>query len=238
MPDVAVIDARDVLVTPVFRWIDLENIPKSEEAGYMVKEQMEVVQVRFAGSNNYSPVFPVNAFWRREGNTVITYAERWADQYRQFKQGNPQEAHGTPLEMLRPYGVTPEELSLCRAMKIYSIEALDALDGPNLKNIGMGANKLKAMATKYLAEKNNGAGAADRIAALEAQIAALMAASTRVPAEEPTPEDMDQAAAEVEEVMFGAMTDDELRDYINEKSGSRPDGRYKTESLVNMAKSL
>lgn len=238
MAEVAVIDPRDITVTPVFRWMDIENIPKSEDAGYMVKEQREVVQVRFAGSNNYSPIFPVNAFYKREGNAIITYAERWAPQYRQFKEGNPQEANGTPLEMLRPYGVTPEELSLCRAMKIYSIEALEALEGTNLKNVGMAGNRLKQMAGKYLAEKNSGAGAMAEIEALKAQIALLTAASTRVPAEEPTPEDMDQAAADVEEVLFGAMTDDELRDYIQEKSGSRPDGRYKTESLVNMAKSL
>src|SRR3546814_17192949 len=63
-------------------------------------ETKEVVEVRFAGSKNYSPIFPVDAFWKREGNRVITYGERWPDQYRQFKEGNPQEANGTP----RSYG--------------------------------------------------------------------------------------------------------------------------------------
>src|SRR6478609_7089022 len=100
MVDVAVIDMQDINVTPVFRVMEIENIPKSEEVGHLVKEMHEVVQIRFAGSNNYSPVFPSKAFYRREGNNVITYAERFKDQYRQFKEGNPQEARGTPLEML------------------------------------------------------------------------------------------------------------------------------------------
>lgn len=238
MVDVAVIDTQDITVTPVFRWMDIENIPKSETAGHLVKETKEVVQVRFAGSNNYSPIFPVDAFYKREGNNIITYAERWADQYRQFKQGNPQEANGTPLEMLMPYGITPEQLSLCRTMKIYSIEALNALEGPNLKNLGMASNKLKELAAKYMADRSGGKQAMDRIAELEKQLAELKAKSTSVPADEATPEQVAEAVEEADEQLFGAMTEDELREYLEDKTGVKPDGRLKHESLVNLAKGI
>lgn len=238
MVEVAVIDTKDITVTPVFRWMDIENIPKSEDAGHLVKETKEVVQVRFAGSNNYSPIFPVDAFWKREGNQIITYAERWSDQYRQFKQGNPQEANGTPLEMLIPYGITPEQLSLCRTMKVYSIEALNSLEGTNLKNLGMASNRLKEIATKYMADRSGGKQAMDRIAELEKQLAELKSKSTSVPEVEAKPEEMAAAVEEVDEQLFGAMTEDELREYIFQKTEVAPDKRLGHEKLVNLAKGL
>src|SRR3546814_17654071 len=133
-------------------------------------ETKEVVEVRFAVSKNYSPIFPVDAFWKREGNRVITYGERWPDQYRQFKEGNPQEANGTPLEMLRPHGVTPEQLSLCRALRIYSIEALHNLEGPSVQSLGMNANKLKAAAPEFLAARMKGQDTIGEIEALKAEL--------------------------------------------------------------------
>lgn len=231
MAQVAEIDVRDITVTPVFQYREIENIPKSEATGSLVKETREIVQVRFAGSNNYSPIFPATAFWKREGNRTITYAERWSDQYRQFKEGNPQEANGTPLEMLRSYGITPEQLSLCRTMKVYSVEALNSLEGSSLKNLGMNANRLKEIAGKFIADRSGGKEAMDRIAALEAEIARLNAVSTVVPNEEPTKEEMVLAP-------FEAMTEDELRNFIEDRVGTKPDGRLGKAALVNLAKGL
>lgn len=231
MVDVAVIDMQDINVTPVFRVMEIENIPKSEEAGHLVKEMHEVVQIRFAGSNNYSPVFPSKAFYRREGNNVITYAERFKDQYRQFKEGNPQEARGTPLEMLVSYGITPEMLSLCRTMKVYSIESLDALEGPSVKNLGMEANKLKDMARRWMAAQSSNQNLIDEVAQLKAQIAAMQGGqtSTVVPLLEPQ---------EIDGVEFEGMTDDAIRTFLYEKTGAKPDGRLGRTALLNMAKGL
>ncbi|WP_212749198.1 hypothetical protein, partial [Pseudoalteromonas piscicida] len=67
--------------------------------------------------------------WKRENGKVITFAERWADQYRAFLAGADQEAAGTPLEMLRSFGRSDANLSLGRALRIYSIEALHHLEG-------------------------------------------------------------------------------------------------------------
>lgn len=233
MPEVAIIDTHEIHVTPVFRVIELENVPQSEAKGEMVKETKEVVQIRFAGSNNYSPVFPADAFWKREGNNVITYAERFADQYRQFKEGNPQEARGTPLEMLTRYGITPEMLSLCRTMKVYSIEALDSLEGPNLKSLGMEANKLKEMARKWTLAQSSNNNLLDEVAKLRAELAALKnAPSTSVPLLEK------QEADTLTGVEFEGKTDDEIRAFLLEKTGIKPDGRLGRTALLNMAKGL
>lgn len=231
MTKVVEIDMRDLTVTPIFKLINLENIPKSEEAGHPIMEMREVVEVRFAGSNNYSPIFPSDGFWKREGNRVITYAERWPEQYMAFKNGNPQESNGTPLEMLRPYGITPEELSLCRALKIYSIEALHHLDGQGLKNLGMKANSLKDVARKYMADRGNNISninAQEEIEALKKEIEML---KNPVPVKESTSEEIDEA-------LYGAMNEQELRDLILEKTGEKPDGRLGHAALVNLAKGM
>lgn len=231
MVEVAVIDGRDITVTPVFRMMEIENIPKSEAAGHLIKEMHEVVQIRFAGSNNYSPIFPAKSFYKREGNNVITYAERFSEQYRQFKEGNPQEARGTPLEMLVSYGITPEMLSLCRTMKVYSIEALDQLEGSNLKSMGMEANKLKEMARRWMAAQSSNQNLMDEVAALKAQIASM---SGGVPSTVVPVVTQDEVGGEDLE----SKTDDELRAFLLEKTGARPDGRLGRQGLLNLAKGL
>src|SRR5687768_926032 len=99
MTDIAVIDITPLSITPFFKVIEIEDIHASERAGSLVMKTVEVVEVRIAGDKNYSPTFRSDEQWKREGNRTITYAERWSEQYRAFKEGDPQEAMGTPLEM-------------------------------------------------------------------------------------------------------------------------------------------
>ncbi|GMM93117.1 hypothetical protein [Qipengyuania sp. MTN3-11] len=237
MTQVAVIDPRDITITPVFKIIEVENVHASEKAGHAVMETKEVVEVRFAGSRNYSPVFPSDAQYRKEGNRSITYAERWSDQYRDFKQGNPQEAMGTPLEMLRPYGVTPELVSLCRAMKIYSIESLHALEGQGLKSLGMNANRLKDAARAFMSERLSSSAALSEVEQLRARIAELEASSVQVPASEPTPDEQKEALA-VADKAFAEMSDDDIKSEIAELAGSRPRGTPSRETLENSLREL
>jgi len=228
MTRVVEIDPREITITPVFKMMEIENIPKSEVAGHAVMEIKEMVEVRFAGSKNYAPCFPADAFWKREGNRTITYAERWPEQYRAFKEGNPQEANGTPLEMLRSYGVTPELISLCRALKIYSIEALHHLEGQNLKSLGMNANRLKDAARAYMADKLNGQEAMDEIEKLRAELAALKAG---VPVEQTPPEEVDRLVTEANDA-FAGMSDDQIKDEIAKLAGGRPRGNPSRATLV------
>lgn len=230
---VAEIDDREITITPVFKHIDLENIPKSETAGHPVMETKEVVEVRFAGSRNYSPHFPAHAFFKREGNRVITYAERWADQYRAFKEGDPQEANGTPLEMLRPYKITPEMISMCRTLKIYSIEALERLEGPGLKSLGMMQNKLKDAARKFMADRKSKYDASSEVEALKARIAELEGKSTAVPEVEATPEEIDAVV-----MQFADMSDDDIKEAISELAGSKPRGNPSRATLEASLKEL
>lgn len=236
MARIVEIDEREITITPFFKWMEIENVPKSETAGHAVMEMREVVEVRFAGSKNYVPVFPAHEMSTREGNNVITYAERWAEQYRAFKEGNPQEANGTPLEMLRSYGITPELSSLCRALKIYSIEALHYLEGDRLKSLGMNQNRLKQAAREFMAERAKNTGAFDEIEALKAQIAELQARSTVVPEKILTEPEIDAVMAEAD--AYAALTDGEIKDKIAGLAGVRPKGNPSRPTLVSMLSEL
>lgn len=223
------IDTREITITPVFRYETIEDVPASEREGRLVMKTVEVVEVRFAGSKLYSPVFPATGFWKREGHKTVTYAERWADQYRAFLDGRPAEAEGTPLEMLKPYGISDAQLSLCRALKIYSVEALHHLEGTPLKSLGMSSNDLKAMAGKFMQDRLRGADQSDEIAKLRAEIEALKAGS--VPADEKA------ELAKVDGLTVQADDDARkkaLKDEIEAITQVRPRGNPSIETLEKM----
>lgn len=231
------IDTRDITVTPVFQYISREDVPASEREGRQVMVTEEVVEVRFAGSKLYSPVFPVHAMWKRDGHKVITYAERWADQYRDFLEGNVQKAAGTPLEMLKQYGITDAQLSLCRALRIYSIEALDNLEGPSLKSLQMNANPLKDMARKYMADRAKGGAAQSEIDALKAEIEALKA-RVALPMKDSTATEIEQAIKAADDE-YACLSADELKSEIATlNDGRRPQGNPSHSTLVSMLKEL
>jgi hypothetical protein len=216
MVEVAQIDMADVSVTPVFKYIELENVPQSEVQGHEVRRSLEVVEVHTAGSRNAIPIFPVDAQWRREGNRTITYAERWPEQYRAFKEGGPQEALGTPLEMLRQHGIKPEHISLCRAHRIYSVEALHNLSHDGIKALGIHANTLRDAAREFMAGRDGLSQAHKEIEALKAQLAALSA-----PAKE---DGKDEIAS--------------LKDEIENITGTRPRGNPSKETLLRSLEEL
>lgn len=228
------IDTRDITITPVFKHVTVEDVPASEREKRPVMKTLEVVEVRFAGSKLYSPVFPTDAFWKRDGHRVVTYAERWAEQYREFLEGRDQKATGTPLEMLKPYGISDSQLSLCRALKIYSVESLHHLEGTNLKSLQMNANPLKDMARAYMGDRSSGVSAASEIAELRAQIEKLTAA---LPIQEPKPAEIEAAIAKAD-AEFANLTDGELKALIKDKTGRAPTGTPGREWLLSTLKEL
>jgi hypothetical protein len=223
-------------ITPYFKHLVVENVPQSEIQGKAVMETKEVVELRFAGDKNYSPVLPVDAMYRKEGHRVITYAERFSEQYAQFVRGAAQEASGTPLEKLSEYGITAAQLSLCRAVKIYNVEALYNLDGANLKSLGLHGNSLKDMAAAYMADRSKGNETARELAELRAELAALKSGNP-LPAQDPSPADMSRAL-EAADKELEAMDEGELKAFIKLKSGQAPRGTPSRDWLINTAREL
>lgn len=217
-------------VEPFFMHLTLDDKPKTNLKGQLVQKTHEVVQLRFPGDTRFSPTFPVDSMWYRHSGQVLTYAERFADKYRAFVSGEDQIASGTPLEHLKPYGMTPEVISYCRAMKIYSIEAIIALEGQNLKNLGVRANRLKDMAAQWEADKAKGSQMAQEMAEMREKLASYE--SQKMPAQEfdgLTPEQVSD---------LSAMSDDDLKDFIEQTLGARPHhktGRDKLELMYREA---
>lgn len=227
-------EANSHAITAFFKHMSVLNVPQSETRGEPVYDLKEMVELRFAGDRNYSPCFESSEMWRNVGGRVITYAERFPEQYRAFIQGDSQVAGGTALEMLRPYGITPAQISICNALKVYSIEAILEMRTPQA--LGMSTNVIMEMAKRWQsdqAQRQNTENKED-IAALKAEIERLR---TQIPEREATPAQVDAAlvAADSE---FEAMSNDDLKAFIKEKSGQAPRGTPSREFLITAAKEL
>lgn len=248
-----IVDVHEITITPVFRYEDLEDINASERTGTLQKKIRTLVEVRFAGSDRYQPVFPVDAFWKFQNGRAITYAERWAEQYREFLNGGTQKASGTPLEVLRSYGLTDSQLSLCKALKIYSVEALDLVEGDAANGLQMARNELKKMAKTYLSDRQNRDVSADEVAKLRAEIESMrlqlaQASDGTGPTviTETVPDEAGLAAAQeaanadsaANDDEFTEMTTDDLRAYIELHTGTKPHHRLSHESLLNAAREI
>lgn len=242
------LDVHDITITPVFRHESIEDINASEREGTLQKKVLTVVEVRFAGTDRYQPVFPVEAHWQFQNGRSITYGERWASQYNAFLAGSDQKAQGTPLEMLRPYGISDSQLSLCRALKIYSIEALHAVDGQAKLGLQMSGNALKEMAKKFIDARSARNMPADEVVALRAELeemrlllAKTVEGQTVVTEPVPMQEELDAATAQANAELaandqFTKMDDDQLKAFIKDKTGSAPRGQPGRPWLLNAAR--
>jgi hypothetical protein len=219
------IDKNDPLVIPVFKTLTQKNEAKTKAEGRPIFDDMEVVEVRFAGDRNKISVFPALSICGEvqdeDGNTrKITYAERWPAQYQRFKAKAQQIAEGTPVDEL-PF-LTQAKRAELKALSIYTAEALAALDGQPLKNLGQGGRELKNQAQAYL---DNAKGSAN-----VTRMAAELEELRRTVAELRGDAQAVNATSE-----FATWPADQIKDWIEEKIGERPKGNPSHATLVKRA---
>lgn len=221
-------------VTPVFRIKSSENKLKSKEAGRPIYEDKEVVEVRFAGNSNMVSVFPAHAVWRVIDGQPVSYAMRWQAEYDQWKQFGKQSTTGTPIEEL-PFLTQSRRMEL-KALHIYTAEALAALEGQPLNNIGQGGRDLKDQAAAYLETASSVATVAkqdEEIAKLRAEIEAMRnAGNASVRGEEDA---SDGGSFDPDASPFADMDEGQLKDWIADATGQRPRGNPSKATLVRMA---
>lgn len=211
--------------TPFFMYESVFNEPQSRLQGKPVHDLKAMVEIRFPANPQYRPKFGVDEMCSVDDNgRVITWAERYKDQYQAFLAGSEQEAEGTPLEELLPFGISQAHLSLCRALNIYSIEALYHLEGAALKRLGVHGNDLKPMAKRYLEARRDGSSAQREINELQRQIAELRAASA-APAADPFADQADDDAD---------FTDAEIKEQIKAITGATPRGNPSRDTLLSI----
>lgn len=236
--------ANSNLITVVFRNHTIPNEAASRAAGRPIFTDLEVCDIFFAANTKTKATFPAHdlepnatreAAERGEGH--VTYAMLYNEQYKAFKNGEVQSMAGTPLSEA-PF-LTEGKRRELKALNVHTVEALAALGGNALKQIGMSGLDLKTKAQAYL---DNAAGSAD-MTAMAGEIAALRAqldeerslreefTQARQPAPAPVVDPVDT-------VDFDAMSDEDLKVYIAEQTGSRPKGNPNHDTLVAAAKEL
>jgi len=220
----------DANLVATFRNHAMKNEGKSAAEGRPIFDDVEVVDIRVPGSRNYQ-TFPAHAFsahgWVTDPMTgeqsQITYAERFSRQYQQFKQQLQQTKSGTPLAHA-PF-LTEARRSELRALNIYTVEQLVAVDGQELKNLGPGGRDLKNMATEFITESKTNAPNMQAVAELEA----LRARNAVLE------EDNEALKRTGGEGPFKEMTEKQIRDYIATHTGHAPTGDLNRKTLVRMA---
>lgn len=229
--------ANEPTVIPIFKVHTRKNEAKSKLAGRPIFDEMEVCEIRFAGNRDTLSVFPAHGFSRWQSvngvSEPMTYAQRWPDQYRRFKEQRTQVQEGTPLDEL-PFLSQSKRLEL-KALSIYTAEALAALDGTPLKTLGMGGRDLKNQAQAYL---DNAAGSADAVRqaaenhALREQLADLQRQMSEM-AEVKAPQHK-EVKVSVGPISLADLDDATLKALIKEATGSAPRGNPSHDTLVAM----
>lgn len=220
--------------TPYFKYLNIFNEPQSRLQGKPVYELKPVVEIRFPANPQYKPVFGVEEQFSLDEDTgrVVTWAERYKEQYAAFVAGAEQQAEGTPLEELIPYGISQAQLSICRALSIYSVEQLVHLEGPAVKRLGIHSNDLKPMAQRYMEARRSGSAQKSEIEDLKRQLAELQGQqnspmSTVMQAEEP-----------VLPAGYEDMSDEQLKEEIAKLAGSKPRGNPSRDTLIRSLEEL
>lgn len=210
------------LITPRFFYDAPVDAPKSEVEGREVrKEGIEMLEIRTAGDPLYVGVFPAHSYWKNQGYKKVTYADRFADQYEQFKNEQDQTKAGIPLEGA-PFLSIKQRYEL-KAQAVYTVESLAAIDGKSLKNLGSSGRDMKNKAIEFLAKMNQVEDS--DIASLRAELADLRAK---------IPETVTSAPVETQD--YAEWSDDQLRDLIKEMTGRYPTGQPKRETLEDLAR--
>jgi len=241
----AIRDPDDAVVA-VFKDFAMRNENKSAAAGRPIFDDVEIVELRYPGSKNWS-AYPATAFshWGVDPETGeqvrVSYAERFQRQYRQFKSHSTQTKSGTPLT----YAVflTEARRSELKAQNIYTVEALAGVDGQELKNLGQGGRDMKNAAMAYIEETQRGAVSTQVQAELEALRAKNAAmeedlAAIKAKHDSKVKRQHDGKVTFEPADEFDGMDITQLREYITTHTGQAPIGAVNTRTLRRMAREL
>lgn len=193
---------------------------------------VEMVKIRFPADRNRTLVRPAHAEWKKDRGQIVTYAMRFPEEYRRFKAGQAPVVHGMPLSEA-PF-LNEAQRRMLRALDVYTVEQLSSLEGVPLRNLGMNGREMVEAAKAFL---DTARGSADtvRLAAeneklraeidlLRHQTLAAAVAPSQTPASSPGP--------------FSDWEDELLKEFIAEKTGSKPRGNPSHGTLVQMAEEL
>lgn len=227
-------DKNENLVIPRFFIHTEPDVAESKKQGRPIFREFEAVEIRYPGNQSTTHVAPAHEVFKTNKDfstgevTELTYAMAWNRQYQEFKEGVAQTMSGTPLSEL-PFLTASKRLEL-KALHVHTAETLAALDGPNLKRLGMDGRELKNQAQAYL---DNAAGSVD-VVKMAATIAQLQAKLERLESQ-PVAAAVAEPDAPVTVSPFAQMEAEDIKNWIKESGGMVPRGNASHATLVKAA---
>lgn len=217
--------AADKLLIVKFYHDAKENKFASNKEGRPVFDDIEMVEILAPADRARSLLVPAHAEWKRFGTTRVTYSERFKDHYKRFKANEGPVVEGTPLSEA-PFLSMAQRASF-KALDIYTVEQLASLSGQAIKNLGVGGLAVVQQAKGYLETASGTAETAAlliRVEELEAKLRDAL---------KPKPAGDESAHAAFEEMGL-----EDLKSYIEDKTGSRPRGNPSVPTLIAMAREI
>jgi len=214
----------DSLLIVKFYHDAVQNKFKSHEQGRPVFDDIEMCEINLPADRARTLIVPAMAEWKRFGTTKVSYAERFQAHYARFKANEGPVVEGTPLTEA-PFLSMAQKASL-KALQVYTIEQLASLTGQALKNIGAGGLATQQQAVAYLAKAS---GTAD-VVAMQRQIDELKAQLASISTE--------THLTTEKTGKFETMEPEAIKDYIAEKTGSKPRGNPSHATLIALAYEL
>lgn len=229
------IEDNNALTTARFKIHPVPNLEQTKKQGRPIFDEIEVVEIKFAGNKQTVAVYPAHAIADRAidqetGETIErTYAMKYNDQYRAFKSGNPQASAGTQLDSVE--FMSPGKVLELKALGITTVEALAALGGANLKQLGMAGPELQRKAVEFIEKSTAERGDTylqSRIEELEARIAQMQATNDDAVEEELSEDDQQSPFADYEA--------DDIRNWLKEAAPDlKLDQRWGKKTLIEKA---
>lgn len=145
---------------------------------FFIHPELSVYQSKERGVPVYNDVEMIEVFQPGEKESVkqlVTdfHRMRFPKQYENFKNGKEQQGSGTPLDLLFPS--EPSIVLTLKAVNIFSIQQLAALNDHAIGALPMGGRQLVERAKNYLRTSQTGADL-NRMEEMQKQIAELQAA--------------------------------------------------------------
>lgn len=199
----------------------VQNMRKSKEAGRPVHENREYCMIRFPADNKRELHAPAHELhYVGHLKRQMTYAERFPDVYRAFKETGEAVQGGTPIADLP--ALTEAQRADLRAQKVFTVEQLANLPDASRKRLGMGGMAMVEAAQAYLVAASGTA----EVAALKRELEALRAQVNAKP-----------TGPQADEGAYGELTDDDLRNALTD-AGVSVDGRWKRKRLIEEIEKL
>jgi hypothetical protein len=193
---------------------------ESEKAGRPIFRDQEMVKIMWPGDRTRELHAPAHDKFQLEKNSGYhkTYAQVFAEQYKKFSEGAADQTVGTPLRFL-PF-MTGSKVQELAHFRITTAEQLSQLPDRVLEKLGPGGHTMRDQARVWLGDAEKTAVVAEannRVAALEARLAAMEKAAKGDP--------------------FDDMDDETLRSWLIEHDAS-PRANASRKNMIAAARDI